>query len=68
MSEEKLNDVAYIIETVFGDLGYSGVVCNSCKSAIEYCVIMYNNTTDSVSKKLNSRANQLRNSLKRNLK
>lgn len=45
------------------------ISCENCsQSAIEYCVYHYQETFDYLTKRLSGRANQLRNSLKRNLK
>jgi len=61
-------DVEFNVPTVFGHFEIEMSVCPTCKSAIDYCHLQYLELNDELTKKLSSRAKQLRNSLKRELK
>jgi len=61
-------DVEFNVPTVFGHFEIEISVCKTCKSAIEFCIYQYIELYDTLTRKLSSRANQLRNSLKRDLK
>jgi hypothetical protein len=63
-----LEEIQLTVPTIFGTVELEMTVCNACKSFLHYCQLQYYELNDELSRKLLSRANQLRNSLKRNLK
>ena len=56
------------VPTVFGIIDFDATVCKPCKSSIEWSMMEYIKLHEWVSKKIYNRANQLRNSTKRNMK
>ena len=45
--------------TMFGDIGFQGSVCESCKSSIEFCIYQYMELFDVLTTKINKRKQQL---------
>ena len=64
----QLYEIQENVPSVFGTMGIDVTVCNTCKSAIEYCIYQHIELYETLTKKLDNRAKQLRNKTKREMK
>jgi len=66
--KRELKFVTVLIPTVFGDLEFSGEICDGCKSTMDYVEYCHIELYEILMKKINSRMKIVSNKLKRNLK
>jgi len=64
----ELIDIQEIVPTVFGEMEIELTLCKTCKSAIDFCIYTMIETFEFLNSKMNGRANQLNNKLKRTMK
>ena len=64
----ELFDVQEIIPTIFGNLEIEMKLCKTCNSAVEYCIYRMIETFEYLTERMNGRANQFNNKLKRTMK